>query len=106
MCEVENKRTIFDSIGSVLKRGWEANDHPTISRTNVYVDQINRAQEKIEDTSISKKERKYYIRQKQRGLNGLDQADYENKAFISKTVFHIAIAAVAIYQTAKIINNK
>ena len=56
MCEVENKRTIFDSIGSVLKRGWEANDHPTISRTNVYVDQINRAQEKIEDPSISNKE--------------------------------------------------
>ena len=63
MCEVENKRTIFDSIGRVLKKGWEAHDHPTISRTNVYVDQINKAQEKIEDPSISNKERRYYKKQ-------------------------------------------
>ena len=103
---VEIKKTgLIEAIGSIFKKGWEANEYPTKTRTDVYVEQIKNADEKLEDKTLCKKERKFYKRQKERALLGLDMVDYENKNFINKALFSIAVASVAIYKTAELIKN-
>ena len=103
---VDTKRPgLIEAIGSIFKKGWEANDYPTRTRTDIYVEQIKNADDKLEDKSLSKKERKFYKKQKERALLGLDMVDYENKNFINKALFSIAIASVAVYKTAELIKN-
>ena len=96
------KPGIVETVATIFKRGWDANENPTKARTDNYVEQIKKADEKIEDKTLSRRERRYYKKQKERATYGLDIVDYENKNFINKAFFSVAVAAVAVYKTVEI----
>lgn len=93
---------IFNSIAGIFNKGWDQNDSTTKTVSNVYVEQIKQADDKLNDPSINKKDRKYYRRQKERNIENLQLLDISNKQFIAKCFVNIGVSALAVY---KIINS-
>ena len=98
--------TILNSIAGIFNKGWDQNDSTTKTVSDVYVEQIKQADEKLKDTSLNKKDRKYYRRQKERNIDNLQMLDFSNKQFIAKCFVNIGVSALAVYKIINCVKGK
>lgn len=93
--------SIFNSIAGIFNKGWDQNETTTKKVSDIYVEEIKKADDKLNEPSLTKKDKKYYRRQKERNIDNLQLLDYSNKQFIAKCFVNIGISVFAVY---KIIN--
>ncbi len=98
--------SIFNSIAGIFNKGWDQNDATTKTVSDIYVEQIKIADDKLNDPAITKKDRKYFRRQKERNIDNLQLLDYSNKQFIAKCFVSIGVSALAVYKVINCIKNK
>lgn len=101
---VENKN-IFETLALVFIRGWDSNDYTTKARCETYIEEIRQANEKLESGALTRREKKKYIKQKQKATEALEYADLTNKMFINKAFASIAVSAVSIYKIISVLKN-
>ena len=94
------------SLSSFFIRGWEQNLTPTKIRCNVLQSQVFDASEQLKRNDLTKKERKYYKKEKQRGIDGICEADESNKEFIVKALCSIGIAVIGFHKLSNMFFKK
>lgn len=101
------RNLIRKSITDFLNGVWLTNEGPTKVRCDAYKEQLNEANEQIKREDISKKNKRYYKKEKKRAMDGLHKVDVENKEFITKVIcgvgftflsFATAVAAIKKHQ--------
>lgn len=100
---MEEKKSIVSGLFGFFNKGWEVNDKPTNARCEAYTNQINNAQEQLKRKDLSKKERKFFKKEKDQGLDGLHYLDLENKEFIIKAICGVGFACLAFAKAASVI---
>ena len=98
--------SIFNSIAGIFNKGWDQNETTTKTVSDIYVEQIKNADDKLNDPTITQKDRKYYRRQKERNIDNLQLLDYSNKQFIAKCFVNIGVSALAVYKIINCIKSK
>ena len=101
--EKQPVNNLVELIGSAFLKGWDANEYTTKKLCEVYIEQIQICNEKLRSDNISKKERKFYNKQKEKAIEGLEYADYTNKIFIAKVFSNIVLSLVSIYKVLEVI---
>ena len=98
--------SIFNSIAGIFNKGWDQNENTTKIVSDIYVEQIRSADDKLNDSTLTKKDRKYFRRQKERNIDNLQLLDYSNKQFIAKCFVNIGVSVVAVYKIINCIKGK
>ena len=98
-----NKGGIFDSIMNFFGKGWSYVGNPSQARCDAYEQQINYAQQQITRDDLSRKEKKFWKKERNNGMRGL--ADVHNK---NNETFIKVICAVGagLLIGNKFLNNK
>ena len=100
---MEDKKSVVSGLFGFFNKGWEVNEKPTNARCEAYTNQINNAQEQLKRKNLSRKERKFFKREKEQGFNELHCLDVENKEFIVKVICGVGFACLAIAKAASVI---
>ena len=100
---MEEKKGVLNGLFGFFSKGWEVNEKPTNARCEAYTSQINNAQEQLKKKDLSKKERKFFKKEKEQGLEGLHCLDVENKEFIIKAICGVGFACLAFVKVASVI---
>ena len=85
------RSSIVSSIADLLSKGWETIVVPSNARCEAYSTQAKFAQEKMCQYSISRRERKFWVRENDKAMDGL--ADVHNT---NGGIFIKAICAVGV----------
>ena len=88
---------------SFLTRGWDYVTKPSDARCDIYKAQFEEADSEAKKEDISKKDKKYWRKQKEKAINGLDAVHRENNETFIKAI--CAIGAGLLIGN-KLLNNK
>ena len=79
--------TIAREGAGLLSKGWDLIAAPTKSRCDAYISQSIYAQEQMQKTDISRRERRYWSKQNDKAMNGLAEVHNKNcDTFVSVIV--------------------
>ena len=92
---MEEQKSVFSGLVDFFHRGWDVNEGLTNARCEAYTSQISNAQEQLNRKDLSKKDRKFFKKEKLQALDGLHNLDIENKDFILKLLFGAGFACLA-----------
>ena len=95
--------SIINGITSFLSKGWELMTVPSNARCDAYSSQASYAQTQMHKDGISRKERKFWVKQNDRAMNGLAEVQNTNSETFIKSICAIG-AGLLIGQ--KIFNKK
>ena len=77
---------VFNSIVSFLGRGWDYVTTPSKSRCNAYEQQIDYAQEQMKREDLSRKDKKFWRKERNAGMNGLAEVHNSNNETFIKVI--------------------
>ena len=86
-----------------LTRGWDYITKPSDVRCDIYKSQFEQADSEAKKENISKKEKKYWRKEKEKAINGLGTVHRENSETFIKAI--CAIGAGLLIGN-KLLNNK
>ena len=79
----KQNKGIIGSVVNFLGRGWDYVIGPSKSRCNAYEQQIDYAQEQMKREDLSRKDKKFWKKERNAGMNGLaDVHNSNNETFI------------------------
>lgn len=76
--QAENSTGIIGSIANFLGRGWDYVICPSKSRCSAYEKQIDYAQEQMKRDDLSRKDKKFWRKERNAGMNGLADVHHSN----------------------------
>ncbi len=91
------------SITNFLSKGWEMIASSSSARCEAYSAQANYAQEEMKKDNISRKDRRFWAKQKDKAMNGLAEIHRTNSETFVKAI--CAIGAGLLIGN-KLLNNK
>lgn len=74
----EKTTGIFGSIANFLGCGWDYVTAPSKSRCVAYEQQIDYAQEQLKRSDLSRKDKKFWRKERNAGMNGLAEVHNSN----------------------------
>ena len=84
--EDENSTGFFGTIVNFLGRGWEYVTTPSKSRCVAYEQQVDYAQEQLKRDDLSRKDKKFWKKERNAAMNGLADVHYTNNDTFVKVI--------------------
>ena len=100
---MEEKSNILNCVNEganlaykIFEKLFHTNESIVKSRLDVYNKEIDNANEKLNDSKISKKEKKMFLKQKHIAIKSMEDLDLENKHFLNETLLTIGACILGL----------
>lgn len=80
------KKSWLGSMFNFLTPGWTHIDTPSKARCNAYEQQVDYAQEQLKRDDLSRKDKKFWKKERNAALNGLADVHYTNNDTFIKVI--------------------
>ena len=80
------KKSWLGSLFNFLTPGWTHIETPSKARCNAYEQQVDYAQEQLKRDNLSRKDKKFWKKERNAGLNGLADVHYANNDTFVKVI--------------------
>lgn len=95
--------SVFGFLGRVIDKGWEYVNGPSKTLCDEYSSQAQQAQEKMGQADISRRERRFWRKERNSAIAGISNVHRENNDTFVKVICGIGVSAIAFL---KLFNSK
>lgn len=95
--------SVFGFLGRVIDKGWEYVNGPSKTLCEEYSSQAQHAQEKMGQEDISRRERRFWRKERNSAISGISNVHRENNDTFVRVIFGIGVSAIAFL---KLFNSK